>query len=254
MNDWPTEPMEQERLVTSVADFVSVVCQFALEENVMWYRGQRDSSWKIQPSIQRDAGWVKHEQDMLSRFKQRAISRISRVPLSEWEWVCLAQHHRLPTRLLDWTENPLIGLYFAIESAPNGERETDAKVFALDATTLNRQSYGADPGIMTLDERNSALVDYLPSTSQSGVKFPLAVVAPQYFDRIVAQSGVFTIKHQLDALDFEDHAKTALHHWTIPAECKTEIRRQLNKLGINDSTVYPDPDRIAAVISLDFRR
>lgn len=253
-NDLASQAADSTSLVTSVAEFVSVVCNFALEDNVMWYRGQRDASWKIQPSIQRDSGWVKHEQDMLSRFRQRAISRVSRVPVSEWEWVCLAQHHRLPTRLLDWTENPLIGLYFAADPAPNGEPETDAKVFALDATTLNRQSYGVDPGILTLNEDDTKLTDYLPSATQSAVKSPLAVVAPQYFDRIVAQSGVFTIRHQLDALDFEEHAKSALRHWTVPASAKTDIRHQLSKLGINDSTVYPDPDRIASVISQNYRQ
>lgn len=240
--------------VASVADFVDAVCRYAIEDNVMWYRGQRDEAWKIQPSIQRQQGWIAHEQDMLSRFQQLAISRLSRVPTTEWDWVCLAQHHRLPTRLLDWTENPLIGLYFATEPAPAGQTETDAKVFALDATTLNRQSYGREPGVLSLKDDNIALRDYLPSASamNSGVKLPLAVVAPQYFDRIVAQSGVFTIRHELDAVAFEERAQGALHHWIVPADAKPLIRRELRKLGINDATVYPDPDRIASVISEEF--
>ena len=51
---------------------------------------------------------------LIKRFKQNAFQFLDLVPKDEWEWIFLMQHYRVPTRLLDWTESPLIGLYFAV--------------------------------------------------------------------------------------------------------------------------------------------
>lgn len=253
-SDHQTTDTERVKTIESLNDFISEVCEFVVEESVIWYRGQRDSAWKLQPSLERQEGWLKHETDMIARFRQLAISRLAVQPTDDWDWVCLAQHHRLPTRLLDWTENPLIGLFFATEPAPANEQETSANIYALDVSALNTKSYGIDPGVLSLTTAAENLRDYLPGAPQSGVRHPLAVVAPQKFDRIVAQSGVFTIKHPFDADDLETKAADCLQTWHIPADRKIIIRRQLAKLGITDATVYPDPDRIASLISNKFAR
>lgn len=244
----------QAASIETVSQYIDAVCDFAVEDSTIWYRGQRDSAWKLQPSIERHEGWLKHETDMLTRFRQLAASRIPSIPNDDWEWLCLAQHYRLPTRLLDWSENPLVGLFFAVEAAPPGEPETDSNVYALDASALNRSSYGADPGLLSLTSANAKLSDYYPGSPDSGLRAPLAVLAPQTFDRIVAQSGVFTIKHQLDVQNLDDSACQHIQKWVIPAEKKTAIRIQLAKLGITEASVYPDPDRIATLIRQSFTR
>ena len=252
--DQDLSPATMPAPIETVSDYINAVCDFAVENSTIWYRGQRDSAWKLQSSIERHEGWIRHEMDMLMRFRQLAASRIPVIPNDDWEWLCLAQHYRLPTRLLDWSENPLVGLFFAVEASPPGQPETDSNVYALDASALNRTSYGADPGLLTLTSANEKLTDYYPGRINSGVRAPLAVIVPQTFDRIVAQSGVFTIKHQLDVQNLDDSADQHIQRWTIPAEKKTTIRIQLAKLGITEATVYPDPDRIATLIRESFSR
>lgn len=235
-------------IIKDTNDFIREVCDFVVEESVIWYRGQRDAAWKLQPSLERHRNWVEHEQNMMTRFRQLAISRLATPPADDWDWLCLAQHHRLPTRLLDWTENPLVGLYFATEPSPHGEPETDAHVYGLDVSSLNSKSWGRDPGVLSLTARTEQVRDYLPGAPDRGIRPPLAVVAPQTFDRIVAQGGVFTIKHPLDPEDLDMRAGESIQVWKIPADCKVIIRLQLAKLGITEATVYPDPDRIASLI------
>ena len=96
-----------------------------------WFRGQADSTWTLKPSALRDRGWLEAESDMIKRFRQAAASRMRNQPSQEWEWVCLAQHHGVPTRLLDWSENPLIGLYFAVETDDSDRGPVDGKLFSI---------------------------------------------------------------------------------------------------------------------------
>ncbi|GAA1227990.1 hypothetical protein GCM10009655_28270 [Rhodoglobus aureus] len=77
---------------------------------------------------------------------------------------------------------------------------------------------------------------------------PIAVLAPQSFDRLVAQSGVFTISHPLDSADMQVSCSAQLESWTIPVEFKQGIREELELLGIHAASVYPDLEHIGARI------
>jgi type I restriction enzyme M protein len=55
---------------------------------------------------------------MLEKFKREAIPYLTIKPNDDWDWLALAQHHGLPTRLLDWTQNPLVAVGIASTSCP----------------------------------------------------------------------------------------------------------------------------------------
>src|SRR5260370_1312131 len=101
---------------------VSELYQF-LEKNyadLCEVRGQRDYDWPLQPKIDRPSfvahrharGWTRrhHEERLLAEFQRGARPHVMIQPADQWEWLAIAQHHGLATRLLDWTSNPLAAL------------------------------------------------------------------------------------------------------------------------------------------------
>src|SRR2546422_6373760 len=73
------------------------------------------------------------EKDSFDLFKMYGISFLEYQPKNEWDWLAIAQHHGLPTRLLDWTYNPLVAAYFAVEEEV---AETDSAIYAMPAPML----------------------------------------------------------------------------------------------------------------------
>ena len=87
------------------------------------FRGVSDiAEHELVPPIGRKNRWtrlplnqlVTTERALLKRFKQEGAAYVTN-PLSEWEWIVVARHHGLPGRLLDWSRNPLVALYFAVQ-------------------------------------------------------------------------------------------------------------------------------------------
>jgi len=206
-----------------------------------WFRGQLDVNWKLQPSLLRQKRWITAETDMLRRFRQEAAGRTTSRPDDEWSWLCLAQHHRLPTRLLDWSANPLVALFFSVEQDGDESGPVDAAFYVLDPTSLNSATIKT-PNVLLIGA-DEELEPYLPKSRSETPTGPVAVVAQQDFGRIMAQSGVFTLTHHLDYQDFEFWGGQSLHKWEVPVTAKERIRNELDAMNIHDASVYLDLDR-----------
>lgn len=245
-----TVPDEVESTITSLEDLMVRLRATRGAGERLWYRGQANSSWPIQPRIARNRGFLEDESRMLREFKQDAANRLVRRPAGEWEWICLAQHHGLPTRLLDWSENPLVGLYFAVEYL-NADQDVpvDGALFELSPGFLNLAAFGSqsERAVLML-EHDKELDQYLPNPTVGAILQPAAVLAGRSFDRIIAQAGTFTVTsgdHTAEALNSEGGAVTKV---TIPAQYKSAIKEQLADVNISASTVYPDLDHLADAI------
>ncbi|WP_340642453.1 FRG domain-containing protein [Photobacterium damselae] len=104
------------------AEIDEICCRASMLGSNMLFRGMANSNYQLVPSIARGinegvGGDIESlERDMLSEFKRLTLPTLTSQPTSDFEWLILAQHYGFPTRLLDWTANPMVALFFAVES------------------------------------------------------------------------------------------------------------------------------------------
>lgn len=213
----------------------------------LWYRGQANSVWELQPKISRDRGYLRDEVAMLKHFKQDAAPRLREKPGTDWEWLFLAQHYGLPTRLLDWSENPLMALYFAVESDnADMDHPVDGALFEVNPDAVNAETSGNASIDVIMFDHDKDLNSYLPGSDGPRMG-PMAAIAGRSFDRIISQSGTFTITHKDHTLD-QSNPRYGLNKLIIPVQYKAFIREELADLNIRASTVYPDLERLAQYV------
>lgn len=240
--------------------------------NDLWFRGCSNAGYKLLPSLYRHRTKTKIddlsrlEKALITRFRQRSIPFHTGTLTDDWDYLFFMQHYRVPTRLLDWTENPFVATYFAIVDAQfkvtsrgNLVFHKSAAVWVLDPVVWNRyalshQSF--DGGVLTPDD--DALKGYKPVHPYTGMNnFPVAIYGAHNSPRIVAQRGVFTIFGQ----NTEPMEKAYVNRG-FPADSLVKIvfdtnvlkglRRSIFNQGITESVVFPDLDGLAKEIRRSF--
>ncbi|QYJ81674.1 FRG domain-containing protein [Shewanella aegiceratis] len=232
-------------IIENISDYINAL-EKTSEHTI--YRGQANKGWDLIPSIGRlhdklenhntlYKDWESLEKSLLSRFKTQSTPYMNFVPSSKIEWLIHAQHHGLPTPLLDWTTNPLVALYFSL-------CETDNDGFDGAVHTIVPKSWHSD----------SDDIDSIPH---------LIAFYPRHLNpRIVAQSGCFTVfpypKKLVPMASLSDpnsYVSTEVY-WgetiIIPKDSKPKLRKQLSRLGINHQTMFPGLDGIAKQILSEF--
>ena len=234
--------------LSSVHDYVrcvQILQRHAGRGRRLIFRGHRDAAWDLIPTIMRHPAFRgkpdgveidAYERELVQQFLDLAMPHF-KVPMRRdkemWEILALAQHHRLPTRLLDWTYRAGTALFFALEDVDNlvagVETDHDACVFAIFAPpVLNPRDHRHDS-----DKINDVYL-YNP---------------PHISPRITMQQGCFTahpshyLKREYRWINSEPRVV-----FTFAREHSRTLKEGLKSIGINQAALFPDLDGICGYL------
>lgn len=212
--------------ITKISDYINHISH-ELIENQWIFRGHEDFSFPLKPSVARIKPKEKTiqimESDMLEEFQRRYLS----VPTDGWGLLALAQHHGLPTRLLDWTQNPLVAMFFAVD------KHSESGGSAVWAYRYN---------LVATKELNPFEIKRIH------VFHPAHVTT-----RITAQQACFTV-HPPPFYDMRrvQRVDEELVKFTIKRKYRTQIKNDLDRLGINCASLFPDLDGLCKYLKWSF--
>lgn len=239
------------------AELLQAIEDFQSSSDVSWYRGCRSKSYKLVPTLYRHpkrtkiSDIAKLELALTTRFVQRSLPFLQRSLTSDWDKLFLMQHYGVPTRLLDWTENPFVAIYFALVSAAEA-KSTDAAIWMCDPAAWNRGALdhiSFKDGI--LDESSDQVRAYEPPKPVDGTPMhPIMIYGSYNSPRIVAQRGGFALFGQgtepMEKIYLsEKFSGNALQKIEIPHSKVAAIRLSLFRKGFTESVVFPDLDGLA---------
>ena len=219
------------------------------KDKTFWFRGHGDIDWPLTPSALR----YRTEDDrnkalqLLSDFKRFADIKLERPPADndELKWIQLARHYGLPTRLLDWTRNAAVALYFACSE----KSDKDGAVYILDPVELNRKIDVKAPRVYDPNLDSELIRIYLKMDGKINTRGigTISINPTWNSPRIIIQQGAFTIA---GSKYFTLTAKEAssLVYIKIKKENKNILLEELERVGINEMSIFPELEHLCSYL------
>jgi hypothetical protein len=221
------------------------------------YRGVADHSWGLETSLQRLCGdYVNVEGPMLRSFRKYAES--GSIPADTLlVRLAVAQHHRLPTKVLDWTVSPKVALHFA--TAEEEHYDKDGVVWCVDVRQVRDllpmplQSILADEHAFLFSVEMLPEVKTLKDLDAFGIRhggFALFFEPPSLDARIVNQGAIMSVMPgaRLCLNDFLESYPKIYRRIVVPKELKWEVRDKLDQDNVTGTNAIPGTRRIEQLV------
>ena len=216
------------------------------------FRGVQHAKHGLQTSLQ-TGGFQAHERHLLTSFRKYALRNAVHGDFV-WNWLSLAKHHGLPTRLLDWTYSPFVALHFATEDFRRFD--TDASIWCVDYRQMNEMLPDKLRQVLADDDVNLFTTDLLNRVAKTleefdslaaGKDFVVFFEPPSLDERIVNQFALFSLpssaKMQLE--DLLNRREGSHRRIIIPADLKWEVRDKLDQANITERVLFPGLDGLS---------
>jgi hypothetical protein len=232
----------EPKTANSIKSYIALALSLSKREYTL-FRGQ-SNRWDLRPKLGRLTPRLKVdilelEKKMIFEFKNQSLGLLPSNPHSEWDWLAIAQHHGLATRLLDWSTNPLVALWFAVREP-----------FKAVEPKINE-----DSGVVWLMNPDDTDFIQVDDTEGPYDRFYTKLFRPRSLTRrIVSQSGWFS-SHAISMntgnfskLEKIQKHKPKLAQILIPGSAFSDIRSDLARLGFTEASMFPDLDGLSRSI------
>ncbi len=248
------------------------------------FRKSRDFDLSIDKSVDNDRYTAyATERQILQAFISEACAYVKKDPGKNLrQWVEYAQHYGVPTRFLDWTENPLVALYFACKDHKHSYQSpdlggADGAVWMIHLSNYRRFAHQIDGILYGADSKERLTISAtIEKVYQGEERFQYPIVyKPYYTDlRMSAQASMFMVwgreKAPLDSLlnnqpmlqsnkssdgvrRYCDQSDEIYFKFIIYKDCKQSILRELEHCGVSEKTLFPGLDGIGRYIEMKYR-
>lgn len=217
------------------------------------FRGLGDVEFSLTPTVGRTKGYgLVHERTILELFRKRIPEFGIDTTLNELDLLAIAQHHGVPTRLLDWTSNPLVAAFFAVTAHPGTQKLR--KITA--SGRASPKEINASPVRETVSARIVALrvrahMLLKPNDDPFAIKNVQAVWPRAVASRITSQSGMFTV-HPQPNVPWADPLSDEKNIFDIPGDMRNFFQKRLFYLGVHYHMIMGGLDGVGARLSWQY--